>query len=81
VEVLGELTLWRVVLRSGSTLDVWAHGHREQAGMFVFEMLVRVDAEPGAGVIVAGRSRDDPSHIAIAVARIHTSEVDSIRSG
>ena len=32
-------------------------------------------------VVVAERSHDDPSHVAIAVARIHTSEVDNIRAG
>jgi hypothetical protein len=79
VELLGELIAWRVALRSGSLLEVWAHGYSERAGIYVFEVLVGGAEEPGQHLLVLERAADS-SQMVIAVARLHTSEVDNIRA-
>jgi len=79
VELLGELVAWRVALRSGSLLEVWAHGYAERAGIYVFEVLVGGGAEPGEHLLVVERASDS-SQMVIAVARLHSSEVDNIRA-
>jgi hypothetical protein len=79
VEVLGDLRTWRVALRSGSLLEVWAHGYTERGGLYVFEMLVGGGEEPSANVLMLDRTPDF-ARMLIAVARLHTSEVDNIRA-
>lgn len=79
MEVLGELKAWRVALRSGSLLEVWAHGYTERGGLYLFELLVAGEGEAGAQLAVLERATDS-SQMLIAVARLHTSEVDNIRA-
>ena len=79
MELLGELIAWRVALRSGSSLEVWAHGYSERAGVYVFEILVGGAEGAGERLVVIDRAADS-SQMVIAVARLHSSEVDNIRA-
>jgi hypothetical protein len=79
VELLGELVAWRVALRSGSMLEIWAHGYSERGAVYVFEVLVDGNGEHGQQLLVIDRTPDS-SRMVIAVARLHTSEVDNIRA-
>jgi hypothetical protein len=79
VELVGELIAWRVALRSGSLLEIWAHGYSERGGLYVFEALVDGDGEPGERLLVIDRMPDS-SRMVIAVARLHSSEVDNVRA-
>ena len=79
MELLGELVAWRVALRSGSLLEVWAHGYSERGGVYVFEVLVGGGEEPDEQLLVIDRTPDS-SQMVIAIARLHTSEVDNIRA-
>ena len=79
MELIGELVAWRVALRSGSLLEIWAHGYSERGGVYVFEVLVGGGGEAGKDLLVIDR-KPDSAQMVIAVARLHSSEVDSIRA-
>jgi hypothetical protein len=79
VELIGELVAWRVALRSGSLLEIWAHGYSERGGVYVFEVLVEGGGEAGKDLLVID-SKPDSAQMVIAVARLHSSEVDSVRA-
>lgn len=80
MEILGELSGWRVALRSGNVLDVWAHSVSEEDGHYVFGVLARIDGEPEGDMLVTARTPADASRFIVAVARIPIEAVEHVRS-
>ncbi len=80
IEILGELSAWRIELRNGAALELWAHSYSQEGDDYRIDNLVRAPSEPASHVLVTARTPSDPSQLIIAVARIPRHEVASIRS-
>jgi len=77
-----EPSKWRVTLRSGDVIEVWADGFTsaDQPGRHVFNVLVEVDEEPDPSINVVGRSPSNPHRMLIAVASFPSEAVVSTLS-
>ncbi|WP_329252759.1 hypothetical protein OG417_09485 [Actinoallomurus sp. NBC_01490] len=69
---------WFVTLKSGSTLEVWAHTYTEETGQYLFCAFISASPEEEQHIEVANPSRV-PGSVAIAVlAKVPAREVASI---
>lgn len=80
MQMLTELTLFRVTLTSGITVEVWATGFEVFEGVYSFGVLVTADEEPPT-VLVTNRTPADPTRFIVALARFPVEAVENIISG
>jgi len=81
VRLVTDISPWKVTLKDGTVVEVWAAGYQELDGIYSFGVLV--DAEDGddSDVLVTNRTPSNPDRLVIALAHFPVSAVAEIRSG
>lgn len=81
MRVIEEASQWRLKMKNGSYVGIWAGGYGRVDGNYVFSILVEIAQEGQVGdVVVFTRAPADPSRISIAVASIPIDDVESIET-
>jgi hypothetical protein len=75
-----EPSAWRVTLKSGSVIDVWADGFQELDGYVVFTALVDVERAPEDSILIMGKTPSNPLRLDVAVARFPENDVSDVSS-
>lgn len=74
------LSQWRVSLRSGLTLDLWADSYSEEGGEFLFGVLADVPMDEQREVRICDRSPDSQQRVVVVLAAIKSDEVAEIKA-
>ena len=78
---IDSLSEWRVTLRDGHTLVVWADSYRQTDAEYVFGALADGTASEQAALDIDARTPTDPSKIVVVLARIPSDLVETISGG
>lgn len=73
---------WRIELKNGSTMGIWAMSYGETDGHYHFKILVDASEQEQADdeLVIVGRTPTNPERILITTARIPVSAVKEIHS-
>ena len=71
----GPPSKWLLTMTDGSDIEVWADGYSEEAGDFVFSVLVDATAEEQHQLEVTGRTPTRPERVIVTVCRLPASAV------
>lgn len=80
--IITENTQWRVTLKDGRTLGIWAAAVGESDDHYTFEVLIEATAEEQRHpkLIIAGKAPLKPERVSIAVARIPKASVAEVET-
>lgn len=85
MEILGDPLprQWRVTLRDGSVVGVWADSYGEREGHFTFEILADASAgeQTDRNLMISGKTPSNPVRIMFVVARFPAAAVADIATG
>lgn len=73
--------MWRLQMKSGSVIGIWAGGYSKRDGNYVFDIYVEAtEEEQGQGVVITGLTPAHPERVTIAVASIPIDDVQEIET-
>jgi hypothetical protein len=81
MRILTGLDEWIVTLCDGTNLTLYADGYSVGGGEHIFSVLLTASASIQEGLDIVGRTPSDPERVMVALARIPSTAVTSVRSG
>lgn len=80
MKILAGAKMWRVRMKSGQTIGVWAGAVGEDNGNYVFDVYVEAtDVEQKEnGMVITANTPANPKRVMIAVASIPIEEVEDV---